>query len=724
MNTKLTIKNFRVFDEDGVTVDLKPITVLTGCNSSGKSSVVKAALMLNDVLRQLKDASADSNINDIKIDFTTYPNNLLGRFDKVLHNTNSGKITFEYTVYSYMISKDVTISLDFVADKSTKMNNAYLDNFKISIDDGVIFWIEKNIEEEKRRKDAKLKRLERYKAKTDKSIVADIVDYDLVSSIPVFKRKVNATLVKKDFFDYSVCRFLISLSYNNVDMWSMGERSFEDFKSTNEFVDKVFSECIEEYKISDDRLKDIAHSDADGVCKNGSDVTILDKINGKDTLFYIPVLDDLDKIGKNDFEKYVSENDFVGYMTKTLTTDIGTASVGGVKYSEIIADTCSKCNKEVVDAFMQSDATTFREYFNDLEFEYFDNADFPYLSEFGSVHYPNQTIMELWDGKSVFSKTYIVLMFWNQKNHSEQSKFYEKEIADVWTPGDEQFFSHKSVKLFGKFLKEFYKECMSPSFYGTMTYVSSSRATIKRLYQLDQKDDFTLLLKRYMESPEKGAFINKWIKKFGIGDSVSFDIDDDGVGVKIRIHKTVDDEKGRLLADEGYGITQLLSIMLQIEMSSVHDNQTKITLAVEEPEIHLHPRYQSLLADMFVDAYNALDFSIGDSGLKPKKHSKYAEMLADMHRDGFPHKNGIHFIIETHSEYLIRRLQLLVAGIETEKKLDKNEVSIAYIYTKDEAEKENQPLVKNISICEDGYLDDTFGSGFFDEATKLSRKLM
>lgn len=85
---------------------------------------------------------------------------------------------------------------------------------------------------------------------------------------------------------------------------------------------------------------------------------------------------------------------------------------------------------------------------------------------------------------------------------------------------------------------------------------------------------------------------------------------------------------------------------------------------------------------------------------------------------------GQHFIIETHSEYLIRRLQLLVAGIETEQKLDKNDVSISYIYIKDEAEKENQPIVKNIAICEDGYLDDTFGSGFFDEATNLSRKLM
>ena len=223
-----------------------------------------------------------------------------------------------------------------------------------------------------------------------------------------------------------------------------------------------------------------------------------------------------------------------------------------------------------------------------------------------------------------------------------------------------------------------------------MPYVSSARATIKRLYQLDKKDDFTVLLKAYMESNHKGTFINKWVKKFGIGDSVSFAMDEDGVGAKIRIHKTPDDETGRLLADEGYGITQLLSIMLQIQMTNSYDENI-VTIAVEEPEIHLHPKYQSLLADMFVDAYQ---------------------------------KGKIHFIIETHSEYLIRRLQLLVAGIETEKKLDKNDVSIAYIYTKDEAEKENQPRVKNIAICEDGYLDDTFGSGFFDEATKLSRKLM
>lgn len=54
MNTKYTIKNFRIFDEDGETIDLKPITILTGCNSSGKSSIVKSLTMQCDYFAALK----------------------------------------------------------------------------------------------------------------------------------------------------------------------------------------------------------------------------------------------------------------------------------------------------------------------------------------------------------------------------------------------------------------------------------------------------------------------------------------------------------------------------------------------------------------------------------------------------------------------------------------------------------------------------------------------
>lgn len=108
-------------------------------------------------------------------------------------------------------------------------------------------------------------------------------------------------------------------------------------------------------------------------------------------------------------------------------------------------------------------------------------------------------------------------------------------------------------------------------------------------------------------------------------------------------------------------------------------------IAIEEPEIHLHPKYQSLLADMFVEAYQ---------------------------------KYNIHFIIETHSEYLIRKLQVLVA--DKENALAPNDVSLNYV------DKEENGISHNrkIEILEDGRLSGSFGPGFFDEADSLAMDLM
>ena len=55
MNNLYTIKNFRVFDEKGATLSIKPITILTGCNSSGKSSIVKSIVLLDTYIKGLKE---------------------------------------------------------------------------------------------------------------------------------------------------------------------------------------------------------------------------------------------------------------------------------------------------------------------------------------------------------------------------------------------------------------------------------------------------------------------------------------------------------------------------------------------------------------------------------------------------------------------------------------------------------------------------------------------
>ena len=93
-------------------------------------------------------------------------------------------------------------------------------------------------------------------------------------------------------------------------------------------------------------------------------------------------------------------------------------------------------------------------------------------------------------------------------------------------------------------------------------------------------------------------------------------------------------------------------------------------------------------------------------------------MLAEILVDAYT-KHHVHFIIETHSEYIIRKLQLLVAN----KKIKNTDVSILYVY--DEKNRPGyEPQVKKIGIRKDGMLNGNFGEGFFDEADMLSMFLL
>jgi predicted ATPase len=105
-------------------------------------------------------------------------------------------------------------------------------------------------------------------------------------------------------------------------------------------------------------------------------------------------------------------------------------------------------------------------------------------------------------------------------------------------------------------------------------------------------------------------------------------------------------------------------------------------LVIEEPEQNLHPNYQSLLADLF---YNIQDL-------------------------------GVRMIIETHSEYLIRRSQVIVAHLAAEngynqKELDDNNpFKVVYF------PESGQPY--DMHYKTNGDFEHLFGEGFFDAAAK------
>ena len=142
------------------------------------------------------------------------------------------------------------------------------------------------------------------------------------------------------------------------------------------------------------------------------------------------------------------------------------------------------------------------------------------------------------------------------------------------------------------------------------------------------------------------------------------------------------------LSRVGYGLTQLLPILINVTL-----NRNAI-FVIEEPESNLHPALQSKLADFFVSV---------NHHNSPFKGLFYGQ-----------------FIIETHSEYLIRKLQYLTASTKSE--LTYEDTIIYYFYHPDDVPPGEQQI-KKINILEDGSLSEDFGTGFFDESDRIAMSI-
>ena len=147
---KYTVKNFKIFDEKGVTFDIAPITMLTGCNSSGKSSLVKSMMVLGEYLAKVKSylntVSREDKLAALAqpLDFAAGVKDT-GGFDNVLndHNTN-GLITFQYTMNSKLLKEDVTVTLAFGKDENDPFNrNGKLKEVTLQKADGTEFYTAK-----------------------------------------------------------------------------------------------------------------------------------------------------------------------------------------------------------------------------------------------------------------------------------------------------------------------------------------------------------------------------------------------------------------------------------------------------------------------------------------------------------------------------------------------------------------------------------------------------
>ena len=139
MKTNYNIKNFRIFESDGADVKIAPLTILTGCNSSGKSSIAKSILLLDTYMHKVKSAASSQDkvfaLGDYTMDFDSYPLNLLGRFDKVV-NSKSEKREIEYR---FTADNGLDVILVFNSNQADILNRGYLKRITIVKGDDVVF---------------------------------------------------------------------------------------------------------------------------------------------------------------------------------------------------------------------------------------------------------------------------------------------------------------------------------------------------------------------------------------------------------------------------------------------------------------------------------------------------------------------------------------------------------------------------------------------------------
>lgn len=172
------------------------------------------------------------------------------------------------------------------------------------------------------------------------------------------------------------------------------------------------------------------------------------------------------------------------------------------------------------------------------------------------------------------------------------------------------------------------------------------------------------------------AAVIDWLQYLGVASSVkSRDLGKLGHELKVGLSNS---DNTHDLTHVGVGVSQVLPILVMCLLAN-----TDSTLVFEQPELHLHPKVQTLLGDFFLS-------------------------MALCNKQ---------CIVETHSEYFIDRLRFRIAAASPEKELN----SQAKIYF---VEKPSQgSSFREVVINEYGAISD-WPEGFFDQSQQQAEEIL
>ena len=170
--------------------------------------------------------------------------------------------------------------------------------------------------------------------------------------------------------------------------------------------------------------------------------------------------------------------------------------------------------------------------------------------------------------------------------------------------------------------------------------------------------------------------LNEWLHYLDISNGINVEAEENGYKVKINSN----DNHPVNMTHVGTGVSQVLPILVSCLLA-----EPDSTLVFEQPELHLHPRVQSRLADFFL----------------------FMALL------------GKQCIIEIHSEYLIYALRYRIS--EALLKNDESIQNAVKLYFADK--KEGKPEFQEIKVKKHREIS-AWPDGFFDERQKLSDRML
>lgn len=704
MNTQVSIKNFRIFDQEGASITFKPITILTGCNSSGKSSIVKSLLVQKEFLRKASEdliRTGKFRPSQYNVEFTLPNINLKSFKSAVNKNHPEQPIILSYVADSLIFGFKVELS--FMHKDSDLFDRAWLQSLRIfAPDDDLILNAE--VENDV----LYLKKLNLFNAYVER----EYMDAIFAANYLYIQGK------KGD------CRDMYGEIENQEewDKWEQERLSYLTFLDGGPKLRKT--------------IFDIARSfDYDSFPKDypflsGEKQAYLYGLEGfwdNCLVFYFPVLNNLRNVPKKEVRKCLSEVVF----NEDLPLPQGVNSWAS----------------QIADDFEASEFDSFIDYYRNLENEELSdimstqlNSGFKrgeFWEDFiegvksvaGILFDTNNHIHWLYSGNGSvdFNLVYRFLSCWQWSVGVSENDNYL--YGSVSSEGIQS--RHILYEAILEYLTIMLKKLFYPDFLNRLEYVGNFQSNVKRLYSFDDtSNNLGNTIREYLELKGRlltihkseashrrlskqsvytpDTFMNKWAKKIGIGNRVIIDEDVDGLGAKVYIKKQ-GERSTRPLADEGYGVSQIVTFLLHIENEILKNklNEDRIvitgmsrdkryldgtpvkekpetaTLSIEEPEVSLHPSLQSQLTDIFYDAYKSY---------------------------------GIEFIVETHSEYLIRRSQAIIAKMSTKEEFENRPFAVYYI--------DRGGHSYELVYQESGRFENSFGPGFFDEASRSSLEIL